>query len=144
MKRTWANQILEDISSQDVWSVHKWTIGYHNYPMPILTRGQGILPAITLEEKCDTLRDTLYQEPLPLLVPVVTNLTQRVSNELSYTEITHMEVSEALFFTNLNTAPGPSQITYTLIKWAWLIAANLIIALFQRCLNIGYHPVQWR
>ena len=112
--------------------------------MPALTHGQGIPPAITLEEKCDTLRNTLHQEPLPLLVPVVTNLTQRVSNELSYTEITHMEVSEALFSTNLNTAPGPSQITYTLIKWAWLIAANLIIALFQRCLNIGYDLVQWR
>ena len=53
-----------------------------------------------------------------------------------------MEVSEALFSTNSNTAPGPSQITYTLIKWAWPIAANLIIALFQRYLNMGYHPVQ--
>ena len=142
MKRTWANQILEDISSQDVWSVRKWTIGYHNYPMPTLTRGQGIPPAITLEEKCDTLQDTLYQEPPPLPVPVVTNLTQRVPNELPYTEITHTEVSKALFSTNSNTAPGPSQITYTLIKWAWPIAANLIIALFQRCLNMGYHPVQ--
>jgi len=142
VKRTWANQILKDIFSQDVWSVRKWTIGYCNYPMLALIRGQGIPPAIILEEKCDTLQDTLYQEPPPLPVPVVTNLTQRVPNKLPYTEITHTEISEALFSTNLNTAPGPSQITYTLIKWAWPIAANLIIALFQRCLNMGYYPVQ--
>ena len=116
MKHTWANQILEDISSQDVWSVCKWTTGYHNYPMSTLTHGQGIPLAITLEEKCDTLRNTLYQEPPPLPVPVVTNLTQRVPNELSYTEITYIEVSKALFSTNSNTAPGPSQIAYTLIK----------------------------
>jgi len=112
--------------------------------MPALTCGQGIPLAITLEEKYDILRDTLYQKPPPLPVPVVTNLTQRVPNELPYTEITHMEVSEALFSTNSNTASGPSQITYTLIKWAWPIAANLITALFQRCLNMGYYPVQWR
>ena len=85
MKRTWANQILEDISSQNVWSVRKWTIGYHNYPMPTLTRGQGIPPAITLQEKCDTLRDTLYQEPPLLPVLVVTNLTQRVTPESMHT-----------------------------------------------------------
>jgi len=84
--------------------------------MSTLTHGQGIPLAITLEEKCDTLRNTLYQEPPPLPVPVVTNLTQRVPNELSYTEITYIEVSKALFSTNSNTAPGPSQIAYTLIK----------------------------
>jgi len=110
--------------------------------MPTLTHGQGIPPAITLEEKYDTLWDTLYQEPPSLLVPVVTNLTQRVPNELPYTEITHTEVNETLFSTNSNTVPGLSQITYTLIKWAWPIAVNLIIALFQRCLNMGYHLVQ--
>jgi len=53
--------------------------------MPALTRGQGIPPAITLQEKCDTLRDTLYQEPPPLPVLVVTNLTQRVTPESMHT-----------------------------------------------------------
>jgi len=62
--------------------------------MSALTHGQGILPAIILQEKYDTLWDTLYQEPLSFPIPVVTNLTQRVPHKLSYIEITHTEVSE--------------------------------------------------
>ena len=110
--------------------------------MPALTRGPDIPPAISLQEKCDTLRDTLYQEPPNLLDLIVADLTQRNPDEIPYTEISPTEVSEALFSTSSNTAPGPGQITYKMIKWAWPIAAEPITTLFQRCLSKSYYPIQ--
>jgi len=110
--------------------------------MPALTRGSDISLAISLQEKCDTLQDTLYQEPPNLPDLIVADLTQRNLDEILYTEISPTEVSEALFSTSSNTVPGPSQITYKMIKWAWPIAAEPITTLFQRCLSKGYHPIQ--
>jgi len=110
--------------------------------MLVLTRGPDISPAISLQEKCNTLQDTLYQEPPNLLDLIVADLTQRNPDEIPYTEISPTEVSEALFSTSSNMASGPSQITYKMIKWAWPIVAELITTLFQRCFSKGYHPIQ--
>jgi len=112
--------------------------------MSALTHGPDISPAISLQEKCDTLRDTLYQELPNLPDLIVADLTQRNPDEIPYTEILLTEVSEALFSISSNMAPGPSQITYKMIKWVWPIAAEPITTLFQRCLSKGYHPIQWR
>jgi len=115
-KHIWANQILEDISSKDIWSIWKWTIDNHNYPMPVLTCGPDIPSVISYQEKCDTLRDILYQEPPNLPDLIVADLTQRNPDEILFIEITPTEVNEALFSTSSNMAPGPSQITYKMIK----------------------------
>ena len=53
---------------------------------------------------------------------------------------------EALLDTSSNTAPGHSQISYQVLKWAWSCEAGRkhIVKLMQQCLTAGYHPKQWR
>ena len=56
------------------------------------------------------------------------------------------EVRDAIFKNSSNTAPGHSQITYRVLKWAWgsPIGEKHITALIQKCLRKGYHPKSWR
>jgi len=112
--------------------------------MPALDRGPNTTPATSHQEKYDTLRNTLYQPPPPLPDPIEPDLSRREPNELPFQDITETEVHEALFSTNSNTSPGPSQISYTMLKWAWPIIQTELTTLIQKCLARGYHPQQWR
>jgi len=87
--------------------------------MPALDRGPNMLSAISHHEKCNTLCEVLYQLPPPLPEPTIVDLTNQKPNELPFVDATETEVYEALFSTSANTSPGPSQINYTMIKWAW-------------------------
>ena len=84
--------------------------------MPALTHGPDIPPVILYQEKCNTLQDILYQEPPNLPDLIVADLTQRNPDKILFIEITPTEVNETLFSTSSNMAPGPSQITYKMIK----------------------------
>ncbi|KAJ3562483.1 hypothetical protein NP233_g9541 [Leucocoprinus birnbaumii] len=143
-KSTWANEVLEEITSEEVWSVRKWTTGYRNYPMPAISRGSDCPPAVSHQDKCDVLRETLYQEPPPLPEPVQVDLNTRNPDEIPFVDITSNEVREAIISSSAGTAPGPSQINYTMIKWAWSSAPTEITILLRRCLKMGFHPAQWR
>ena len=45
-----------------------------------------------------------------------------------------------------NSAPGHSQISYQVLKWAWNNKSGQehITALIQKCLHKGYHPKAWQ
>jgi len=87
--------------------------------MPALNRGPNMPPVISYHEKCNILCEVLYQLPPPLPEPTIVDLTNQKPNELPFVNITETKVYEALFSTSANTSPGPSQINYTMIKWAW-------------------------
>ena len=143
-KAEWANTTLAKAQPDEVWGFRKWASGIRSYPMPALDRGPNTTPATSHQEKCDTLRNTLYQPPPPLPDPIELDLSRREPNELPFQDITETEVHEALFSTNSNTSPGPSQISYTMLKWAWPIIRTELTTLIQKCLARGYHPQQWR
>jgi len=94
------------------------------------------------KEKCKTLRATLYQEPLPLPIPIEADLSCRQDNEIPFEEVTYTEVQKALFASSSNTAAGASQINYTILKWAWPHIGNEITMLICWCLANGYHSLQ--
>ena len=114
--------------------------------MPAISRGPNLPPATTHTEKCDTLCLELYQPPLPLPREFRPDLINPHPDDLPFHDVTDEEVREALFATPGKTAPGPSQINYQVIRWAWQIddARKYIILLMRRCLQVGYHPKSWR
>ncbi|KAG2138366.1 hypothetical protein DEU56DRAFT_708606, partial [Suillus clintonianus] len=58
--------------------------------------------------------------------------------------ITYAEVKNGIYRPNRKKAPGPSQINYTALRWAWEAASEYIYLLISRCANVGYHPIAWR
>ena len=78
--------------------------------------------------------------------PFQPDLSSRFEDDLPFHEVTPEEVHDAIFKNSSNTAPGHSQITYRVLKWAWNnpTGQKHITALIQKCLRKGYHPKPWR
>ncbi|TFK58203.1 hypothetical protein BDN72DRAFT_725113, partial [Pluteus cervinus] len=97
-------------------------------------------------EKCDALRKELYQPPPQLDTVFTPDLTNAKDDDLPFEPVTSTEVCEAIDGCNADSAPGPSQISYLAIKWAWKTEEGeaLVTALMQKCTETGYHPKPWR
>ncbi|KAJ7585497.1 hypothetical protein C8J56DRAFT_714460, partial [Mycena floridula] len=61
-----------------------------------------------------------------------------------FEEVTWSEAKEAIWKNSNTSAPGQTQITYRLVKWAWQVDDQLIYLLYRHCLRMGYHPRKWR
>ncbi|PPQ75421.1 hypothetical protein CVT25_008058, partial [Psilocybe cyanescens] len=114
-KRDWATKTLETATSSDIWSFPNWSKGTRNYPSPPITRSAGQPKATTHEDKCEALREELYQQPPPLDQQFIPDLQHIQENDLEFEEVTEEEVKEAIFDTSSNTAPGHSQISYKVL-----------------------------
>ena len=145
-KKIWVNQTLENATTKDIWSFPKWSRGIRNYPTPPISQGPGLPKAVSHEEKCEALRKELYQPPPPLEHEFSPDISTRRDSDLPFTDVTSDEVRDAIFMSKNNSAPGHSQITYQVLKWAWSNpnGQKHILSLMQKCLRNGYHPKSWR
>ena len=145
-KKTWAIKVLEDATTKDIWSFPKWSKGTRVYPTPPISQGPDQPKATTHEDKCEALRRELYQPPPNLEHNFNPDVTSRLIDDLPFTDITPEEVRDAIFKSKSNSAPGHSQISYQVLKWAWSNDTGQIhiISLMQKCLRKGYHPKSWR
>ena len=50
------------------------------------------------------------------------------------------EVSKALNSCKDNSAPGPSQVTYKVVKWAWEAHSLTLWYLYSHCIDLGHYP----
>ena len=131
---------------KDIWSFPKWSMGIRNYPTPPISQGPNMPKATSHEEKCEALCKELYQPPPTLEHNFNPDLTSRNINDLPYTDVTPEEVRDAIFKSSHNSAPGHSQVTYQVLRWAWSSPSGKthILSLIQKCLRAGYHPKSWR
>ncbi|KAL4080594.1 hypothetical protein J3A83DRAFT_4082858, partial [Scleroderma citrinum] len=58
--------------------------------------------------------------------------------------VTYTDICNGIFLPNCFKAPGPSQTTYTALRWAWKMDATPIYLLISHCANTGYHPRIWQ
>ncbi|KAH7098898.1 hypothetical protein BKA62DRAFT_588767, partial [Auriculariales sp. MPI-PUGE-AT-0066] len=61
-----------------------------------------------------------------------------------FMNITKTEVEEALEASSAASAPGPSQVTYKLIKWSWKYMSDHITGLVWHAVKGGQHPEVFR
>ncbi len=54
------------------------------------------------------------------------------------------ELGEYLQSTSSNSAPGPSQISWPILKWLWPTLSAHITNLFNGCLAHAFHPSLWK
>ena len=62
-KRKWINNKLEKATPDDIWAFTKWPKGIRQYLSPPISPGQGLPTAVSHEDKCNALRNTLFQPP---------------------------------------------------------------------------------
>ena len=136
-KAKWANQKLEEAHTKDIWGFRSWSKGTRNYPTPAISQGPNQPPAVTHAEKCDAIRNELFQPPPPLPTEFHTDLSEPHPDEILFEQVTTSEVQEALFNTSTKTAPGYSQTTYGTLRWAWSSAAGHITGLMRNAFRMG-------
>jgi len=117
--------------------------GIRQYPSPPISPGQGLPAAVSHEDKCNALRSALFQPPPPIHAEP-TDLVQDHPDDLTWEPVSYAEVRRAIFAPNQHKAPGPSQINYMVLRWAWAADPVPIYLLISRCANVGYHPQIWR
>ena len=142
-RRRWITETLEQAETPDIWRFMKWGKGTRTYASPAISRGPDRNPAISHADKCDALRDELFQPPPPLeddYRPDLDNLHE----DLPHEDVTREEVRSSIFDQGADKAPGLSQCPFRTIRWAWDAAPDMIHALMNHCLRAGYHPQAWR
>ncbi|GBE87945.1 hypothetical protein SCP_1201710 [Sparassis crispa] len=140
----WLTSTLEEATTKDIWSFPKWGKGVRTYPSPAISQGPGREPAVQHSDKCDALRDELFQPPPPLQGAAYPDLTAAMAGDLPDNDVTTDEVHQAIYDQGADKAPGLSQVPFRRIRWAWEVKADLITALMHHCIKIGYHPKEWR
>lgn len=145
-KREWVTKTLENATPKDIWQFPNWAKGIRNYPTPPISCGPNVPKATSHEDKCEALRNELFQPPPTLAQEFNPDTLSRLETDLPFNKITTEEIRNAIFKNKMNSAPGESQVTYQVLKWAWNSpnGQKHISSLLQKCLRCGYHPKAWQ
>jgi ribonuclease HI len=143
-KQAWANMIISETQRNDIWNLRNWSKGTHRYPSPPISRGPQLPKAVYHQDKVDALRHELLPQPPDLPEVPDTDFTARANNEIPWISFSSTEVLNALQSTNPRKAPGPSQIGFDILRWAWEANSDIFTSLLTACANHGYHPQIWR
>src|SRR5258708_6229660 len=142
MKNEYYQKMVDEATSQNIWTYQKWTTTNTTYASPPLDQEENHPPAVTHVQKCDTLRTHLFPEPPHLENEPTPNLNEH-PKDIAYHSITKREVKDAIFMAAQLNAPGISRLTGRAWRWAWDIIEE-IFNLIRLCADSGYHPKAWR
>ena len=137
------DKIIRETDTRNIWERHRWTKGQRQYPSPPIQRGNGLPDAVQHQDKCDAIRDVLFQEPRDLGVQAP-DLENVLVDELNCPPVTIQEVHDAIFSAAPLKAPGPSGSPNLALRWAWEVAEQELFLLMSECAMTGYHPKVWR
>ena len=142
-KQEFYAEVIRATGPQNFWDLKKWTQGSRQYPSPPIDRGEGLEPALSHTEKCDTLREKLLPAPLPLPNPPAIDL-QHHPEDIEWKSVTRNEVRTAILGAKAHNAPGISGMTGAAYHHAWKVASEEIVLILRMAAEIGYHPMMFR
>ena len=140
-KRTWGHEVLNGADSAAyIWRMAKVRRGRATNIFPALRRDDGSLTE-NPQEKLDLLQARFFP-----VNPIHASPRQPDDpppcEPRQWTDITPIEVTNALRTTANSSAPGPSGVGYKLLKWAHATRPEALPELYTDCLTVGIHP--WR
>jgi hypothetical protein len=131
---------LEGATSQTVWEFIKWYKHGGKRCRPLYSTPSHV-PANSDQERAIIFTRQFFPIPPPVqpFSPKDDPAPERAPNPLIIEEIEH-----AIKSCQKNTAPGPSQINYTAVKWVWETNQDLLFYLYSHCLQIGHYPTPFK
>ena len=139
-KRGWSNDTLIDATADTLWKATKWRHGRRANRIPPLLKLDGSL-ATTHTDLRDVLSSRFFPI-VPKLVPPSDPSDPAQLPSRPFAPITEEEVSRHLATTSNKSAPGPTGITYKLLKWCHAASPSRLPSLFNAAISWGHHP--WR
>ena len=140
----WRDKLDQASRAKDVFDMTKWHKSTGSYHTPPLKDPQhpDRPPATTPLAKQTVLVNNLLQNTaeagdIPMDCPTAP------AAALPFPEVTELAIEQAILQAG-NTAPGIDEIPTCVLKVAWPLIKNLVLQLFQGCLQLGYHPKCFR
>ena len=136
-KRQWAQDFLDCTDPNNLWQAVRWTKRRHQSRIPPIMTDSG--PSQTPSEMVEAFSSRFFSaNRLPVSPsqpddpdPLPPRPFERISAE---------EIKAALSTSSNKSAPGPSGITYKLLKWAFEARPDRFVELFNAALTLGHHP----
>lgn len=132
------------VNARDVFKITKWhkSKGMYRTPPLLDPLSPNSPPVQSTENKRDVLARNLLcnksqAEDILLSAPAVPRTS------LPFPNLTSSEVSKAILGAS-NTTPGKDQIPSGVLRLAWPHISEIVLDLFQACIDIGYHPKCFR
>jgi ribonuclease HI len=139
-KRNWATKKLEGATSKSVWEFVRWYKHGGKRCRPLYSSPLHV-PAPSDQDRAKIFADQFFPEPPPVS-PF--NPTDEPEAQRPFYPLIRSELERAIKSPRKDTAPGPSHINYTAIRWAWDIAPDLLFYLYANCIEIGHYPAPFK
>jgi len=139
-KRRWSNDNFTTVTRDTLWKATAWRHGRCANKIPPLLKLDG-----TLATSHTDLRQVLSDRFFPIVPKPVPDSDPTDPPPLpprDFPPISDEEVSRNLSCTSNKSAPGPTGITYKLLKWCHSASPSRITSIFNTAISLGHHP--WR
>jgi endonuclease/exonuclease/phosphatase (EEP) superfamily protein YafD len=140
----WRNKINATTSGKEIFEMSKWhkTTGSYRSPPMKDPLQPDCPPAVGIQEKRDVLARNLLQNSaeagdIPLDTPTAS------IRSLPFPAISMAQVERAVLHAG-NTTPGNDKLPTSILKAAWPLIKDKVLALYQGCLSTGFHPQCFR
>ena len=136
-KRDYYTKICESASPDNIWKLAKWGSGTRSTPVPPLRGPDGL--ASTPQHRAELFATTFFPEPPPR-APGAERPLPTGTTPFPPAPLTIEEVQAALASVSPTSAPGPSGVTWPMVKHIVHIAPQGMLRLLQACLDLGHQP----
>ena len=134
-KRDWADDYIR---KTEVWNLAQWRHGRRLTKVSTLRNSEGGL-VYEHAEMADLLANRFFNDDPAQVDPHFTDDPAPVPQR-DWTPIGTKEIGELLTKTSNTSSAGLLGIGYQLVKWAWGTIEDYVAALFNACVQQGYHP----
>jgi hypothetical protein len=137
-KREYFDEMLFNTTSDSLWAACAWRKGHRVNLIPPLHSVDGTISAVPADI-ASSLSAQFFPTactPVPLRLDDNPALLPTCPFEL----VTPDEVAATLSHSSDGSAPGPSGLSYKLVKWAFRVAPQRFVNLFNSSLSFGIHP----
>ena len=139
-KQGWSNDYLTDAPADNLWKATAWRHGRRANRIPPLLKLDGSLA--TSHTDLRAVLSSRFFPTVPKPVPASDPSDLAPLLPRPFAPISEEEVSHHLATTSNKSAPGPTGITYKLLKWCHSTSPSHLTSLFNAMVLWGHHP--WR
>jgi hypothetical protein len=140
VKQNWATARLEGATSKMVWDFVKWYKHSRKRCHPLYSSPSSI-PAPSDQDWARIFANQFFPDP-PSVLPFIP--TDELDPQRPFHPLTRPELEKAILSPCKDMAPGPSNINYTMVRWAWNVAPDLLFHLYASCMEVGHYPVPFK
>jgi len=137
-KQAWLNDSLIMATPDTLWKATAWCHGHRSNKIPPLLKLDGLL-AMTHTDIQQVLSDRFFPM-VPKPVPASDPDDPSLQPVRGFTPIMEEEISINLSTSSTKSSPGPSSITYKLLKWGHAANPSHLTSLFNAAVSLGHHP----